>query len=64
MTTNAGVALEDDVTALVDSKAIILVVDRAGAKRKHDTSTVKEGRVYYLSSIVRSVVLQSNPSVL
>lgn len=64
VTTNAGVALEDNVAALVDSEAIILVVDRTGSKRKHDMYEVKGGRVYYLSSIVRSVVLQSNPSVL
>ena len=64
MTTNTSIALEDDVTALVDSEAIILVVDRTGTKRKNDAYIVKEERVYYLSSIVRSVVLQSNPSVL
>ena len=30
MTTDARVALEDDVAALVDGKAVILVVDGAG----------------------------------
>ena len=30
VTTNAGVALEDDVTALVDSEAVILVHDCTG----------------------------------
>ena len=29
MTTGAGVALEDDVAALVDGEAVVLVVDRA-----------------------------------
>ncbi len=29
MATNAGVALEDDVTAFVDGQTVVLVVDRA-----------------------------------
>ena len=37
VTTNTSIALEDDVTALVDSETIILVMDRTGMKRKHDT---------------------------
>ena len=33
--TNAGVALEDDVAALVDGKTVVLVVDRAIARGRH-----------------------------
>ena len=35
MATNAGVALEDDVAALVNGKTVVLVVDRAIQKTRY-----------------------------
>ena len=35
VTPNAGVALEDDVAALVDGKAVVLVVNRAIVRGRH-----------------------------
>ena len=68
MATDAGVALEDNVTALIDRQAVVLVVDRAGYQRVIISSARgpyrrNKGRTH-LSSMVKSVVLQSKPSVL
>ena len=65
MSTNAGVALEDNVGALVDSKAVILVVDSAMWNVSYKVSAqVSDRGDAHLSSMMRSVVLQSKPSVL
>ena len=63
---DARVALEDDIAALVDGKAVILVVDGAGTNTSFSKWLVKhqKGNTPNLSWMVRFVVLQSKPSVL
>ena len=63
MATDAGVALEDDVAALVDSETVILVMDRA-ARGHSDPGITSRWRAAHLFSMTRSVVLTSKPSVL
>ena len=63
---DARVALEDDVAALVDGEAIVLVVDGAGTNMSFSKWLVRfqKGNTPNLSWMVRLVVLQSKPSVL
>ena len=69
MTVDAGVTREGDVGALVDSKAIVLVVDQAVYAHPPrstfpiglHTNTSVQAHLFW---IVRFSVLTSNPSVL
>ena len=63
MPTNTSIPLEHDIRTLVDSNTIVLAVNGTGRElvgRKSQGSW----RYTHLSSIVRSVVLTSKPSVL
>ena len=62
---DASVVLEDDVTTLVDREAVVLVVNHAKCmpvRSGYEKRPRWKGA--HLFSMVKSVVLQSNPSVL
>ena len=66
MTARASVPLEDDVAALVDSDAVILVHDHADVrkpKKMNIGDRVGKGKTH-LSSMMRLSELTSKPSVL